>query len=153
MKRKRVQDEDDEWIEKIKNTSNSLKKKLISNSTSRSNEKIKQELRSHEILIVQTLIDSMEQNKMKIFQYITEEHPTLISKDILFNTNVIEFKNLEMLDYLFERKFVSKESLRYDSDLLIYFISMENFIIAEYLIKVQKFDLLFQSDVTGRTGK
>jgi hypothetical protein len=153
MKRKRVQDEDDEWIEKIKNTSNSLKKKLISNSTSRSNEKIKQELRSHEILIVQTLIDSMEQNKMKIFQYITEEHPTLISKDILFNTNVIEFKNLEMLDFLFERKFVSKESLRYDSDLLIYFISMENFIIAEYLIKVQKFDLLFQSDVTGRTGK
>jgi hypothetical protein len=152
MKRKRVQDEEDELIEKIKNISSSLKKKLISNSTNRSSEKMKQELKSHEISIVLTLIDSMEKNKMKIFQYITEEHPTLISKDILFNTNASEFKNLEMLDFLFEKKFISKEFPRDDKDLLIHFISMENMITAEYLIKVQKFDLLYKSERTGRTG-
>jgi hypothetical protein len=149
MKRKRVQDEEDELIEKIKNISSSLKKKLISNSTS---EKMKQELKSHEISIVLTLIDSMEKNKMKIFQYITEEHPKIIPKDILFNTNAREFKNLEMLDFLFEKKIISKEFPRDDKDLLIHFISMENMITAEYLIKVQKFDLLYKSERTGRTG-
>jgi hypothetical protein len=152
MKRKRVQDEEDELIEKIKNSSNSFKKKIISNSTSRSSEKIKKELKEHEIFIVQTLIDSMEKNKMKIFQYITEEHPTLISEDILFYTNVREFKNLEMLDFLFEKKFISKDSLEYEKDLLIHFVSMENMIAAEYLIKVQNFDLLYKSERTGRTG-
>jgi hypothetical protein len=150
MKRKRFQDEEDELIEKIKNTSSSIHKKIISNSTSRSNEKIKQELKSHEIFIVQTLIESMEQNKTKIFQYITEEHPTLIPKEILFY--VKKMKNLEMLNFLFEKKFVSKDFLRSDIDLLIHFVSMENIIAAEYLIKVQKFDLLFRSESKGRTG-
>jgi hypothetical protein len=150
MKRKWIQDEEDELIEKIKNTSNFLKKKLISKFTSRSNEKIKQELKSNEIFILQTLIDSIEKNKMKIFQYITEEHPTLISKDILFNIKGL--KNLEMLDFLFEKKFVSKEFLEYDKDILIYFVSMENINVAEYLIKVQNFDLLYSSERTGRTG-
>jgi hypothetical protein len=152
MKRKRVQDEEDELIEKIKNTSNSLKKKLISNSTNRSSEKIKKELKEHEIFIVQTLIDSMEKNKMKIFQYITEEHSTIISKEILIDTNVRELNNLEMLDFLFEKKIISKDSLGYDKNLLIHFISMENMIAAEYLIKGQKFDLLYKSERTGRTG-
>jgi hypothetical protein len=127
MKRKRKQDEEDVLIENIRTTSNSINIKMISSTTSRSNQKIIQDSMNHEIFIVKTLIDSMGKNKMKTFQYITEEHSTLISKDILFNTK--ELKNLEMLDFFFEKKFVSKESLGYDKDLLIHFISMENMVV------------------------
>jgi hypothetical protein len=52
-----------------------------------------------------------------------------------------------MLDFLFEKKFISKESLGYDKDLLIHFISMENMVVSEYLIKIQKFDLLFKLEL------
>jgi hypothetical protein len=76
MKRKQAQDEEDVLIENIRTTSNSIKIKMISSTTSKSNQKIIQDSMSHEIFIVKTLIDSMEKNKMKTFQYITEEHST-----------------------------------------------------------------------------
>jgi hypothetical protein len=150
MKRKRVQEEEDVLIEKISNTSSSLKKKFILNFTTMPREKTELELMTHNNLIIQTLIDSMEQNEMKIFQSIVEEHPTLLLKNLF---SIKKLENLEMLEFLFEMKIISKESLGDDTNLLIHFVSMGNMIAAEYLIKVQKFDLLFQSDLTGRTGQ
>jgi hypothetical protein len=152
MKRKRLEeDEEDLLIKKIKNTSNSFQKKFISNSTSRTNKKITSELKDHEKFILEVFIDSMDQNKMKIFQYICEEHPKLIPENILFQINFV--KNFEMLDFLFEKKFTSKDVLEYENNLLIHFVSKNHIIIAEYLIKVQHFDLNFKTKKTGNTGK
>jgi hypothetical protein len=63
MKRKQAQDEEDVLIENIRTTSNSIKIKMISSTTSKSNQKIIQDSMSHEIFIVKTRIDSMEKNK------------------------------------------------------------------------------------------
>jgi hypothetical protein len=150
MKRKREKDEGDELIEKIKNTSLSIKKQSNLKSTSRTKEKINKELEIHEEYILEVFVDAIQVNKMKIFLFICEDYPTLIPEGILFRVKNIE--NLEMLNYLFDKKFISKLVFGNDKDLLIHFISLNNIVVAEYLIKVQQFDLNFKSEKTGRTG-
>jgi hypothetical protein len=74
MKRKREKDEGDELIEKIKNTSLSIKKQSNLKSTSRTKEKTNKEMKIHEEYILDVFVDAIQENKMKIFLFICEDY-------------------------------------------------------------------------------
>jgi hypothetical protein len=153
VKRKREEEDEDSLIEKIKQRSSFIKKKLKSFSEKHVIERCSEnvELSFLEREIKNEFLVSIEENKLKMFQFICEDFPLLVQKINLFQlTNV---KNLEMLKQLFDINLASKESMDEDKDLLIHFVSLNNIIVAEYLIKVQQFDLNFKSEKTGRTGE
>jgi hypothetical protein len=153
VKRKREEEDEDSLIEKIKQRSSFIQKKLNSFSEKHVIERCSTnvELSFLKKEIENEFLVSIEENKLKMFQFICEDFPLLVQKLNLFQLKNV--KNLEILKQLFDINLASKESMDEDKDLLIHFVSMDNIIVAEYLIKVQQFDLNFKSEKTGRTGE
>jgi hypothetical protein len=149
MKRKREPEEEEIVIE-IKEKFTEINTKIKSNTTKRGIEKTKLELNSFETFVEQQFIKSVTQDKQKIFKFICTEHPTLVPPNILFYVSYI---TLEMVEFLFEKKLVSKETRNHiGEDALIHWIRQKNFQLVEYLISIQKFDLTITSGTRKRTG-
>jgi hypothetical protein len=149
MKRKREQEEE-EIIMEIKEKFTEINKKIKSNTTKRGIEKTKLELDSFETFVKQQFITSVTQDKQKIFKFICTEHPTLVTPNILISVSYI---TLEMVEFLFEKKLVSKETKNHiGEDALIHWIRLKFFQIVEYLISVQKFDSTITSGTRKQTG-
>jgi hypothetical protein len=150
MKRKRQEQEEDETIGKLKEEFKEINRKIKSYKTSRGKEIMKQELRSHESFIKIELICAIKENRPNVIKSIFEEYPTHVPSDILFLFPNID---LDMVDYLFEKKLVSLTKINTDGDdIFMVWVKQKNLKLVEYLVRVQKFNLTSKFKYDDHTG-